>query len=72
MSEVFTPRKSRYAAEDDRYRWNMEDVKFSEGFDHGRGAHYKGFVEVDGKVYKVYGMDCNLEGCACDAYVTEM
>lgn len=37
-----------------------------------RGSGKKATVAINGTTFEVYGIDCGLSGCECDAYIKEV
>ena len=67
---MFTPRKSARSKE--RFRWEDDEVVVLQGNPHVRTLGHRADVEVHGRVYAVYGANCGLPGCDCDAYVVPL
>lgn len=65
---VFTPldktRKKRLS-------FPISSVEIIMGDIHARILGSKAIVRIGKKVYKVVGIECGLEGCNCDSYITD-
>lgn len=66
MSKVFTPLMPDL---EKRLTFNLEDVRVISGDLDQRGVGEKAIVEIYDETYRVIGIDCSLENCACDAYI---
>ena len=66
---VFTPLTEDRSK---RLRFNRDSVQVIKGTLGNRELGYKATVEIYGTLYKVYGTECDLPNCNCDAYVVRV
>lgn len=66
MQKVFTPLN---ADETERLSFKDSEVTYHKGYERGRGLGLKGLVTINGQDYEVYGLNCSLPNCACDAKI---
>ncbi|NHW45935.1 hypothetical protein HAV21_03360 [Paenarthrobacter sp. MSM-2-10-13] len=66
---VFTPLN---ADRTERLSFPKSEVVLLGGDLDTRGSGKKAIVAINGTTYEVYGIDCGLSGCVCDAYIKEV
>jgi len=55
-----------------RLEFEDKDVVFSKNYLDMRVLGPKGTVKIKGKLYKIYGKQCSIEGCNCDEQIIEV
>lgn len=64
-TEVFTPRTLKGV----RYEIPMSEVEVLDGSISERKVGLKAIVRIKGELMNVYGAQCNIKGCNCDAII---
>jgi hypothetical protein len=65
---MFTPMNE---SQTKRLHFQDHEVQWVQG-ETRRGPGWHGIVEIAGKMYNVYGLNCGSEACFCDAYIVEI